>query len=322
LEKPENSNYFNVKESGASTLSILQETTLTLSRRLYFSHNQLIIFGEDLAKAGVRDSFDFFVRHSEPRLTAYVLVAKGKAEDILDTQPSFEKIPASEISELMEDSSGSIEKPTVFAYEFALGLLSKTTAAIAPIVEVREERGKKHFYLSGLAAFKDDRLAGELDEKECRGYQWVTGKVKHGGMSIPIDGEFADIVIISSKSKVTPMVLDDGTVKMKVEITGEGFLGSQAGSNNFNVPENAGNLQKMTEQTIKKEIEDTLNKTRAMGADIFGFGEIAYRKYPRQWKALEPQWDEIYKNIEVETDVKIKITGTGSLQKNLYPEER
>ena len=54
--------YWNVQESGDSVFSILRDFTHKSSRKLYWPHNQLIIFGRSLAEDGVGDYLDFFLR--------------------------------------------------------------------------------------------------------------------------------------------------------------------------------------------------------------------------------------------------------------------
>ncbi len=320
-EKSGSSFFFNTSNTGPDVLSILHKLTYTICRKLYFPHNQLIIFGEDLAKEGVRDSFDFFARSIEERMTVYIFVAKGRAGDIFDTEPYLEKIPSMEITTLMRDPIGSIDKTIVFASDFVARLISETTSPVAPMIDVTEEDGKKQFLISGLAIFKGDRLVGELSPEEGRGYQWVTGKVKYSKLGFELNGELMEIIIVSSKSKTTPVIKDDGSVVIRVKITAEGTLDSQTGSTDFSKPENAALLKKEAERTIVQEIENTINKTRGMGADIFGFGESVYQKYPREWKTLKPQWDEIYRNIEVVIEVTAKVSGTGRITKPLYPEK-
>jgi len=265
------SNFFNAKDTGPDVLSILHKLTHAYSRKLYFSHNDLIILGEDLAKEGVRDSLDFFARSYEPRLTAYIFVAKGKAADVFDVQPNFEKITAAEITMLMNDPVGSIDKNVVQVSDLLVGLISETTSAVAPMIEVKEQSGKKQIYVSGLAVFKKDKLVGELSAMESRGYKWVKSNIEYSALKVDIEGETAEIIVTSSKGKITPQINDDGSVKIKVEITAEGSLDSQTGTVNLAELKNAKLLKKATESVIKKEVETTINKTRELDADIFGF---------------------------------------------------
>jgi len=315
------SDYFNATESGADVLSVLHKFTFSLDRRLYFAQNQVIIFSEDLAKEGIRNSLDFFVRSYEPRMDTYIFVVKGRAQDVLDTEPYFDKLPASEIAALIKDPIGSINKPVVTTFDLIQGFLSKTTSLVIPLLEVKEQSDRKQFELVGCAVFKGDQEVGTLDANETKGYQLVKSKITYSGQEVMVNGELAEIIITSSKGKITPVIKDDGSIMIKIEIMVKGALDSQKGITNFAEPQNAKLLQEETERTIKQIVEDALAKGRALNADIFGFGEALNRKYPKQWKTLEPQWKKILKNIEVETLVSVNIGGTGKITKPLIPAE-
>ena len=79
--------FINVSSTGRNINYIVREMQNKMSRMIYVAHSQVIILGEELAKSGVRDVLDFFARAPEARMTLYVIVAKGKARDMLDITP-------------------------------------------------------------------------------------------------------------------------------------------------------------------------------------------------------------------------------------------
>jgi len=53
-------------------------------------------------------------------------------------------------------------------------------------------------------------------------------------------------------------------------------------------------------------------------ADVLGFGNKIYKKYPNKWKKLEKDWnDKYFKDIKVNINVDLKIATTGSLTETL-----
>ena len=86
-------------------------------------------------------------------------------------------------------------------------------------------------------------------------------------------------------------------------------MGSQTGSYNFTTVEGMELLKEKMAEEIKAEIKLVIEKTRDMDTDIFGFGDSVYRKYPKEWKTLEAQWNEIFKTLDVEIDVKAELRG-------------
>jgi len=312
--------YFNITEPGPDVHSILDKLTLTLDRNLYFAHNQIIVFGEALAKDGIRDSLDFFTRSYEPRMTVNIFVARGKASDVLDSLPYFEMIPASEIAALTKSTAGSINKPVVTMFDLFNGLLSKTTSAIIPMIEVTEKEERMQFQLSGCAVFKGDKQVGTLNTAETNGYQWVKNGVSNSIQNVTVNENQAGVHIKTSKGKIKPVKKDDGSIMIKVEIKTTGSLESKRGNIRFSEEGKLEQLKKETERSIKMDVEATVNKGRELSADILGLGEVVKGKFPEKWKELEPQWDEVLKNIEVEINVSAEIVSTGKIAAPLQPE--
>ena len=62
-----------------------------------------------------------------------------------------------------------------------------------------------------------------------------------------------------------------------------------------------------------------LNKAQELNADVFGFGEALHRKYPKQWKELEKDWDEIFPELEVEIVVETQVSRSGISIKPIIP---
>ncbi len=70
--------FTNIPNSGRNINYIVRDFEHKVSRKIYTAHNQVIVLGEELAKLGVRDSLDFFVRAPEARMTPYVVVARER----------------------------------------------------------------------------------------------------------------------------------------------------------------------------------------------------------------------------------------------------
>ena len=66
-------------------------------------------------------------------------------------------------------------------------------------------------------------------------------------------------------------------------------------------------MQISQSEVIKHEIMTAFNKSRELNADIFGFGDIIYKRYKKEWKSYKDIWDEIYPTIELSIDAQTKI---------------
>lgn len=57
----------------------IRKASKQIPRQLFFSHIQVVILGERLAREGIMEIFDFFERSHEVRLTSMLLVARGSS---------------------------------------------------------------------------------------------------------------------------------------------------------------------------------------------------------------------------------------------------
>ncbi|MDD4145987.1 MAG: Ger(x)C family spore germination protein, partial [Clostridia bacterium] len=120
--------YLNVMNSGEAVFDTIREFTHVVNRRLYFSHNQILIIGQEAAEAGVGKYLDLFFRDPEPRLNTWVIVARGKADEALETNAELEQVPALNIAQLIEARAATSEASAVDLHDFMTCLMSKTTA--------------------------------------------------------------------------------------------------------------------------------------------------------------------------------------------------
>jgi len=312
--------YINVSNTGKNMNYIIREMQHKISRKIYVAHNQVIIVSAGLAENGVRDCFDFFARAAEARMTLYIFVAKDKASDVLSIEPEFEKLPSVELAKILKDQKITSHAPIVTEFEFVSTMISKTTAAVAPMVQIIEDNDKRRLYVNGCAVFKESKMVGELDDSQTRGLLLVKGKVKTGVFEVNVLNATATVEIRDASCKVTPVLYTDGSAVFNVEVRTTIGLGDQSGTANLTDPDNVPALLNASESAIKAEIQNTVAKSKELNADVFGFGECINRKYPDQWKEMKNNWDALYRNITVNIEVKAKVDGSGRIVMPLSPE--
>jgi spore germination protein KC/spore germination protein len=311
-----NTDYLNLKEDGRSISECIKEFSRKLNRKLFFSHNQVIILGEDAAIAGVEKYMDFFLRYRETRLLVWILVSKGSASDILNIKPDFENAPGRSIGELVKNEQDTSQIPAVNLKDFASRMMSKTTSAIVPIIEVSNENDKKIAYLKETAVFKKDKMIGTLDKKETRGLLWAINEVKDGVVTVSTSDGKNEVNIATTyvSSKIIPQIKDN-QASIKIQIKQEGDLQDETSSEDLANPKAFEVLQRCEEDSIKEEVMSALKKARELNADIFGFGDIIYQHYPKKWDEMQKDWNKIFQNIHVDVSVNAKLKRTGRITK-------
>ncbi|TCL64264.1 spore germination protein KC [Hydrogenispora ethanolica] len=304
--------------AGKTVFEAIRNSLRETNRKLYFPHNQLIVIGKEQAEHGVRTILDLFIRDHEPRPTVWVLVAEGKAKDILKAPGELEKISAMEISELVQIQTATSENIIVKLQDFIVRLMSNTTAPVAPMIRINEQSKEKRLSLTGTAVFKEDRLRGKLDTHQTRGLLWVLGKVKSGIIMIRVPQGEAGMEIIRASSEIKP-IFEKGRLKIRVTVREEGNLGCQMTPAELTKPAMLKSLARRKAALIRREIYSALKQAKAMKTDIFGFGDAVHRSHPKQWQKMERQWDEIFPQLPVEVDVRSVIKLVGLTTKPAVP---
>lgn len=312
------------------------------SRKLMWDHNRNIIISEAVAREGIFRVVDRFTRVPEQRLRAWIFIADGaEAKEIVETVAKMEDGPGPELEGLISNSLWLSAAPRVDLKFFNERLNSKTAAAVAPRLELiragentdagdypgtsgpagAAEPKLQRLHLTGTAVFKGDRLAGWLNKPESRGLLWVLGKIQSGMVVVKCPGDednLASLELKDVRSKIKPEKKENKMV-ITVEITTQSTLDDVQGITDLSTPEALLSLQRRHAAVVKNEILAALEKARRYEADIFAFGEAIGRRYPKEWKAMEGHWDELFPELEVELKIKSRILSTGLTGKPTRP---
>lgn len=308
---------WTVKVTGKTVFDAIRNATTQVDRRLFSSQNKVVVIGETAAQSGLSSLLDYYYRYHKPRELAYVFIAKGKAEDIINAENEQEKVPGKAIENLAKASHATSKAPEVTFLDLMKSLASKTSSPFLPGLGLVERPAgvtvKKQVELSGTAIFKEDKLVGWFDGKETRGLLWVLGKVKSGIIVVksPEDeSKKVALEIIRASSKVTPELID-GKPTVTVEVQEEGNLGEQMSPVDLSNPDAFKELEDKQAEAIKEEINAALSKAQEWGVDLFKFGIEYHRKFPAEYPELEKNWEEEFKNITVNVVIDAKVLREG-----------
>lgn len=309
--------YYIDSEVGNTLREATQKLQLRMARKIILSHRRTVIVGEDLAKKGIGLMFDEIPRTPESRLTSFLVVAKGKGYDLLNTEPKFERFPAEAIRELAK--SPQVILSTTKDIGLALGFHSD------PIVTYMEaaktQAGKKptsEVEIAGYAQFLDDRMVGIYKNEEAFGLMWLKNKIREHLLTFPVtDHKDISILVTDGEALIKP-VLQQNKIIFKVSLTALGKVREDSSTQDLNESERLHEVERMFAEQVKKNVEATIKQMQQKGTDSAQLGLIVWRHYPNAWKnSLEQQWRELFKQAEFQIEVKASITETGLINQNL-----
>ncbi len=301
-----------------------------------FKTATVIIVGEDLARQGVVSPLDFFTRKPALRRSVWVMVAEGRAADILlKGDPGPENIPAINIKSAFQRRQdvtltssvnfgqflSRYERPGVDPFLPEVKLAPKLEGGIVVQEEssaqdrqkdIREGE-KQVIEVVNFGVLKSGKLISFLEITESRGLLLMQNKTQGGTITVPAQGtSWASLLIYSKRVKITPVVNLDGFL-FNIEIEIEGYVSSiQNEVIDPTKPEDVRMLEDEAEKAVRQNVMAAVKKSQEVHSDFLGFGEKIYETDPGLWKEISETWrDEWLPNAQVDISVSCKLKRTG-----------
>ncbi|MBP2637964.1 MAG: Ger(x)C family spore germination protein [Firmicutes bacterium] len=308
----------------ASNISLsLDESYVKLqkkfSRKLFRGHRRVIIIGEEMSRNGLEELIDYLSRDPNSSLHTPIVVAKGRTgAELLKTSYPMERASGEAMREMINIAGRGLK---VTKLDFLIKAASEGVQPIAATIEPVDD--KEGFRLTGVAIFKNLKLAGYLNNEETVGFLWATGNYEQGFVTISVPGHEGEISVNvkSGKAQITPEI-NDHKVTIYVALKGEGSISSNSTKLDFTIPENIALVEQAVGSEITKQVQRTIKIVqRESGADIFGFGSTINQRNPKEWKHLRDDWDNIFPQAEVSVSTKFSIRTTNMTGTTPYLKE-
>lgn len=319
------------EEKGRHLFEAVRRMTTISPRKLYWSHLQMLVISDKVAREGLNNTLDFFTRDSEFRRDFYIVVSKDiPAREILRNLTSIEKIPAHKMRSSLETSEKAWA-PTVAIQldELISSLTSEGTNPVLTGISIKGQVKKgesvdnvqriqpyARLKFKNIAVFKKDKLIGWLNEKESKGYNYIRNNVKSTVGHIPCENKGEMIIeIIRSKTKVKGKV-ENGKPKIDIHLSTEVNVAEVTCHVDLTNPDSINKLEKNANKVNEAILRTSINKAKKMKVDIFGFGEVIHRADPKAWKSLKNNWDQTFSQLPVSVHSDYKIRRTGAVNQS------
>ncbi|WP_025727058.1 Ger(x)C family spore germination protein [Heyndrickxia ginsengihumi] len=308
------------QSKGGNLLEANRQATNKITRIMYYSHANLLVIGEELAKEGIYPLLDAFERDKEFRNTTTVIIARnGRASNFLKVLTPIDKIPTDKVNKTLntaqELSGGKLKSAVSGIIEDA------TTPGIEPTIGSFEMIGnmKKgesqdslnytdvpaHLVSSDLGLFKHGKLIDWVGGYRARAITWILKKTE--GTTVPLKWKGSPYALDYKVKESEPNIsvtLKNGKPHVNVTLKVIGNIEEATRPISLKDPKQLSQLQMMINRKLENQLEDTVHYVQGKKTDVFGFGELIYRKYPGVWKTMSKNWDdEGFPNLSVSVHV-------------------
>ncbi len=298
-------------------------------RKMYGAHIEILVIDEGIAREDLMDILDFFARDPEIRSEFKVLV--GKSDDVLKITTPLEKISSENIQNSLENNNQYLGFANVVTYhELISNVLNPNIELVLPVLSMKGNvnlgEDKENItdtlvnatpIIDGMAIFRNNKLKGYLNEEEALTYNILRNSAKNFFVRTSgHDNEYIVHEIIRLSSK---MEFDRNKNEMKITLTGKSAISEVNEKIDLENLEEVSKLERKLNQELKKIVERSiLSIQKEYNSDIFGFGDIIYKSYPKYFQKIKDEFKKDgFQNLKVNVSVKIKGQEKGNLNRGV-----
>lgn len=299
-----------IQVQGSSISDALRLATLQNGRKMFLGNNKIIVVGRSTAEGGLSRVLDYFDSDHETRPGTVVLIADGRAEEIVSAQINQGIVPANAIEMVVDQSleDGSAVKSTLM--EMSRSLESEPKAAYATLVKAgKDYSGEDAVSIEGTALFLDDRMVDTFDTDETRGFLFLKESPKNTVLVVENDEIGRISTRISKSRRSIRCSVENGTPRFKVEIRAWGTLEELVQENDQGLTQQGeADVENLVARKILEDTQEALMKALRQGRmDIFDFYQVADRKDHQFWEKNKDSWGEFLTTMPVDIQVRVDI---------------
>ncbi len=352
IDKMENGNYkvsvqvMNTKKGGSSSgessgsdsqITVYENEDKTIQsalrtiinespKKLYLAHMQLLVISEEIAREGINDSLDFFLRNTDTNPELLILIAneENKAIDILSTLTPVEMNPTTNLLDSLEEtykyeatamydsSLYEIVDKIMCSYRNPLitsvKLIGDKEEAKSP-ENIEAASAKSKLVISNVAYFYNDKMIGYLEKDEVKVANMIANRFKNTIIQTQVNSAMAAYEIIESKTKMETK-MNDNSFDIEISIDIKANLSEIAEEYEIKNSENL----KYLEDCLKSKVTEMVNNylysiKNKYKIDLCGFGDMLYKKYGKKFSEnSEGYLDRL--NFKVNVNVNLENEGS------------
>lgn len=313
-----------VFSKGSSIFEAIRNAKRELASKLYFGNMQIVIISSKIAEEnGINALLDFLLSDTEMRETTEMVVSREEtARDLLIEGKKDVGAVSYDMARIIREDSkvtGSVFSAPI--YRIYNKLKTPGVDVALPVFYLSEEpgTGKKNIETYGSAVFRKDKLAGFLSAEETK-YLLMSYNLLNGGLiTIYMPSITQNNITLEMKDVKSSMNFegDKQKINIKLEINIHGFLAELPHNSRKGDFEVIDPITTATEKMVHNQIQDVIKKLQTQyQSDVLGMGSLIYYTKLPLWRQISHQWDDMYRSVPVDVNVKLHLTNTAMLRES------
>ncbi|WP_142289592.1 Ger(x)C family spore germination protein [Gottfriedia luciferensis] len=278
---------------------------------------RVLVLGNTLAKQDIYPIFDIVYRDPRSSLGAKVVVAMGRADEILNLKMVEETLIGEDILKLITTAEQQTIVPEENVQSICTLIFDPGNDVVLPLIQKNEE---KVVSIAGLALFNGQIYTGYnlLDEEPTLLLLLKNQLKKYARFTLEVNPKKKDIreryisiqvkknkpkmkISVSKKNKITI------NMNLKLEVEALEYPKDKLYST-----KEVKKLNKELSKQLTIKTEKVIKTLQKSNCDALGIGRQLISFHPNVWKKIH--WNKEYPNISIKPNVDVKIVGTGILE--------
>ena len=326
----------------ASTIpEAIRNVSESLEKTIFGGHNKIRFFSERFAQKDIISMMDYLMRdHLTDENPLMIVINHDDPEQIYSCMLGLSETVGSYI-EILSETQPSITSKSVFVktIDFIKDYYDEgkqPVAGVAALVECESKPSKNtstdgedseggqgqqgssdkeyRIVYAGLAAFKDDKLVGYMDENGARAYNFITGDIESAVVSLVSENRETVVIVRDAKAEIkTEIQGDRATVRVKIKA--QMSIVQESGTLDISKAEALKVVEAAFNAQMAGEITAAIKKAQAeFQSDIFGFGQYVHRQHPEKWREIKGTWDDYFSKAAIDVSVESTVDRSGEIK--------
>ncbi|MDQ0115346.1 Ger(x)C family spore germination protein [Paenibacillus harenae] len=303
------------RETMTAVVATSKEAKIEFSRQTELSlvSGQLrnTLFGAALARKGIGEHIDTFVRDPAISQRMKITVVNGNVQHLLTRRYAEHPRPGQYVDRMLDKEAEAMMIPNVTLYDFTRDYYDDGIDAVAPIIR---EKGKD-ITIDGIALFQGDRYVARIDPDDSLIFAILRRNFKRGEMSINLNslGYGKEKLLFSSmvsSRKIKVNRGENGGLSVQIRMLVKGSVLEYVGDLKIGEEEDRHKLEKRIAEYLTSNAQKMIDAMQRHKADSIGIGKHVRNSMSyAEWKSTN--WDELYPNIEVKCSTEVVIKHFG-----------
>lgn len=266
---------------GVTVAEAIDHVNHKATYRIHGAHNKTLVFTEKAAKAGLNNFLDYFLRDQEFLLRPYLLIYKGEPMDLLNAKNDQTRYLGLYFEQLLKNEVATAYKEPKRLYEYANERCIGAKTVVIDLLTIDNQKIKKE----NAVILKDDQFVETLTEDELIAFNTMMSNADEGYITVSHPNEKDKLITLEVikrriKTNIKYNEKTEEVVQFNKNISLVISFNETQGQINLEDSQTRKKIVEAVKKKIVQESEDTFNKFKKKGIDIFGVEAAFNRKYP------------------------------------------